>query len=104
VPLDKRLQLEERMSHLDAEPLGLVRPRNHAPVVVRQNDDGPPVEIGPEHPLTGDEEVVAIGETVHDFDRWLLNFGVQRYINYEYTQTYDNVELLRTTSLHFQRK
>ena len=54
------------MPHLDSEPLGLIRPRNHTPVVVRQDDDRPPVEIGPERPFTGDEEVVAIGETVHD--------------------------------------
>ena len=75
VSLDEGLQLEVGVSHLDAESFRLIRTRNHASVVVRQNDDWLPVELRPEHPLTGDEKVVAISETVHDFGFWLLAIG-----------------------------
>ena len=67
VPFDKRLQLEVRMPHLDAEPFRLIRTRNHTSVIVGEDNDGFPVEVGSEHPLTGDEEVVAIGESEHFF-------------------------------------
>ena len=62
---DERLQLEIGVPHLDADPFRFVRPRNHTTVIVREDNDRPPVEVGSEHPLAGDKEVVAIGETEH---------------------------------------
>ena len=65
MPFDERLELEIRMPHLDTQLFGLIRSRNHATVIVGEDDDGTPVERWIEHPLAGDEEVVAIGETEH---------------------------------------
>ena len=38
VPLDDVADLEERITHLDVEGLGLLAPRDRATVVVRQHD------------------------------------------------------------------
>jgi len=63
--LDERPDLIEGLPHADAEGLGLVRAGDDAAVVVRQHDDGPPHKIGPEYPLAGGVEVVAVAESVH---------------------------------------
>lgn len=65
MPFDEGLQLEVRVPHLDSQSFCFVRPRNHTTVIVGEDNDGTSVEVGPEHPLTGDEEIVAIGETEH---------------------------------------
>lgn len=39
--------------------------KSHAAVVVRQHDDGPSHQIGPEEPLARGVEVVAVAESVH---------------------------------------
>ena len=59
---NKGLNLKHRLSHLDAKRLGLVAPGNNAAVVQRQDHGGAAFERGPEHPLAGDEEVIAIDQ------------------------------------------
>ncbi len=58
----KILDLEKRHPHPDAEPFGLVRPRDHAAVVIGKHHDRPVLQRGIENPLTRDVEVIAIGE------------------------------------------
>ena len=52
--------LEQRIAHLDAERLGLVRPRHRAAVVVAEHDDRLPVQFRTEDPLAGGEEIVTV--------------------------------------------
>ena len=55
---------KRRLRHLDAERLRLVAARHDAAVVRRQDDGGTAFEGWPEDPFTGDEEVIAIGQSV----------------------------------------
>ncbi len=57
--------LEPGRTHRDAERLGLVAARDRAAVVVAQDDDRPPQQAGPEHPLAAHVEVVAVDEREH---------------------------------------
>lgn len=65
MPFGQFAHLEEGMPHADAERLGLVRARDDAAVVVRQHDDGAPLQLGAEDPFARSEEVVAVAESVH---------------------------------------
>ena len=58
--------LEEGITHLDAERLGFVAPRDRAAVVVREHDDRLPVQLRTENPFARGEEIVAVGKGVHD--------------------------------------
>ena len=59
-------EFEHRLTHLDAEALGFVGAGYGAAVVVGEYDHRPAFEVGPEDPLAADEEVVAVGQGVHD--------------------------------------
>lgn len=67
VPFFEVADLEIGVSHADAERLGLVRARDHTAVVVRQHDDGPPLQFGAEDPLARGEEIIAVAKSVHRF-------------------------------------
>ena len=67
MPFFEVADLEIGVSHADAERLGLVRARDHAAVVVRQHDDGPPLQFGAEDPLARGEEIIAVAKSVHRF-------------------------------------
>ena len=69
VPLDEVPGLERRLRHLDPERLGLVAPRDDAAVVRRQDNGGTAFERWTEHPLAGDEEVVAIDQRINGHGR-----------------------------------
>ena len=51
--------------HPDAESLGLIASRNSTPIIVREDNDRFPLQFGPEHPLTGSKEVIAVGKGKH---------------------------------------
>ena len=72
VLLDKGLQLEVGVTHLDAERLRLVGAGHRAAVVIRQYDDRPSVELRTEDPLAGSEEVITIGKGVHGCQAFLM--------------------------------
>ena len=61
VPLHDVPYLEERITHLDAERLGLVTPGHRAAVVVAEHDDRLPVQLRTEDPFARGEEIVAVG-------------------------------------------
>lgn len=64
-PLDERPHLVEGLPHADAEGFGLVRAGDDAAVVVREHHDGASHEVGPEDPLAGGIEVIAVGKGEH---------------------------------------
>ncbi len=54
--------LEKRSAHRHAGLLHLLRPGDHAPVVVRQDRHGRPPKGRVENPLTGDVEVLTVDQ------------------------------------------
>ena len=58
--------LKIRVSHLDAQRLGFIRPGDRAPIVVRQHDHRPALEPWLEHLLAAHIEVVAIHQREHE--------------------------------------
>ena len=65
MPLHYVPHLKERNPHLYAEGLGLIAARHGAAVIVRKNYNGLPLEIWSENPLAADEEIIAVGQSVH---------------------------------------
>ena len=63
----KVANLEERITHLNAECFCFVRSRNGAAVVARENNDGLALQVGTKDPLAGGEEVVAVGQGEHRY-------------------------------------
>ena len=68
VLVDERAYLVEGCAHRYAEGFGFVRARDDTAVVTGKDDDGSVFEVGTEDPLAGDEEVIAVGESVHSVD------------------------------------
>ena len=64
VLLDEVFRLERRLGHLDAERLRRIAARDDAAIVRRQDDGGAAFERGTEDPFAGDEEVIAVGQSV----------------------------------------
>ena len=64
--LHKVLDLEERIAHLDTQGLGLVGPRHGTTVVIAQHNNRFSYQVGPENPLAGSEEIVAVGQGEHE--------------------------------------
>jgi hypothetical protein len=63
--LDYMPDLEKRIAHLYAESLGFVASRNSAAVIVGEHNDGFPLQIRAEHPLTGSKEIIAVSQSEH---------------------------------------
>lgn len=63
--LHKVLYFKERNAHFDAQLLDLITACHHASVVAAQYDYRPLLQIGPENPFAGHEEIIAIYERVH---------------------------------------
>ena len=57
--------LEERGSHLDAQRLCLVTSRHSTAVIVGEHNDWFSLKIGSKNPLTGSEEIIAVGKGKH---------------------------------------
>ena len=60
------LDLEGGATHWDAGCFGLVAAGNDATIVVGEYNDLLPVEPWIKYPLTGDKEVIAVNQAVHD--------------------------------------
>ena len=76
------LQLEIRRSHRNAESLELVGAGNAASIVVGEDGNGTAYETAVEHPLAGNEEVIAVNETYHG--EWGTGNGERGTVNGEW--------------------
>ncbi len=63
----KILDLEKRHPHPDAEPLGLVRPRDHTSVIVGKHHDRPAFQGRLENPLAGNVKIITINKCEYIF-------------------------------------
>ena len=63
----KPLALKSRSAHFDTQGFGLIAARDHAPIIVRENDDGLGNEVWPKNAFTRGKEIVTIHQRNHMF-------------------------------------
>jgi hypothetical protein len=71
--VDGMTYLEIRDSHTYPQSSGLITPGDDTTVVVAEDSNGFIPEIGPEYPLAGAVEAVAIDDGVHEsfYNEWI---------------------------------